>query len=444
VKKLAILGGRESGVGAALLAKKEGWEVWVSDFGAIPDKFRVELEQAGIPFEENGHDESQILDADYVVKSPGIPHKVPIVKKIKEKGIPLISEIEFASWYTRGKIIAITGANGKTTTTSLIYWVLSREGLDVACAGNIGDSFAKMLAQGDHAYWVLEISSFQLDDIERFKPWVAILTNITPDHLDRYGYEIGNYAAAKYKIAENQGPDDYFIYCADDPLTMEYMKGSRVNAQKLGFSLNKQDGMTAWMEDKTIHVQMFNDDFDLNYDRMTVRGQHNAYNTMAAAIVSRVLDLRKDSIRESFADFQNIEHRLEKVAVVRGVEFINDSKATNVNSTWYALESVNKQMVWIAGGVDKGNDYSLLVPLVEKKVKTIIALGTDNRKIHEAFGPKVNLIINTTSMEEAVNLAYHLADKDEAVLLSPACASFDLFENYEDRGRQFKECVREL
>lgn len=444
MKKLAILGGRESGVGAALLGKQQGYEVWVSDFGSIPDKFVQELETAQISFEQGGHDEAKILAADLVVKSPGIPEKAPIVKKIREKGIQLVSEIEFASWFAKGKMIAITGSNGKTTVTSMIGWVLSQAGLDVAVGGNIGESFARILAQGDHAYYVLEISSFQLDDIQKLKPWIAVLTNITPDHLDRYNYDISQYAASKYRITENQGPEDHFIYCLDDELTMKYMKDHPVTAQKHGFSINQKDGSAAWMDDKTIRLQMFNDDFDLNYDRMTVRGQHNAYNTMAAAIVSRILDLRKDSIRESFADFQNIEHRLEKVAIVRGVEFINDSKATNVNSAWYALESVNKPMIWIAGGVDKGNDYSSIVPLVEKKVKTIIALGKDNRKIHEAFGPKVNLIINTIDMEEAVGLAYHLADKGDAVLLSPACASFDLFENYEERGRIFKNAVKDL
>ncbi len=442
--KIAVLGGKESGVGAAILAQHLGFAVWVSEFGAIPDKYKAELQQFGIAWEEGGHTEERILDADLVVKSPGIPEKAPIIKAIRAQGIEIASEIEFASRYTDSKIIAITGSNGKTTTTLLIHHMLVKCGLDAGCAGNVGDSFARMVALDPKPYYVLEVSSFQLDDIKSFKPAIAILTNITPDHLDRYNYELQNYADAKFRIAENQTAADHFIYCMDDPITMELLVSKNIKSQQHGFAWEKQAGAVAWVEHKEIRLEMNLDNSAFSIDAMTLQGRHNMYNSMAAAVVGSVLDLSKDKIRDAFTDFRNAEHRLEKVAVVRGVEFINDSKATNVNSTWYALESVDRPVIWIAGGVDKGNDYTSLIPLVEKKVKCLIAIGNDVLKIHKAFSSKVDMIVNTQSMFEAVKLAYHMSDKGDCVLLSPACASFDMFEDYQDRGRQFKNAVREL
>lgn len=444
MKKAVILGARESGAGAALLAQKQGWDVFVSDGGPIPAKFREELLAMGVRFEEGQHTQAQVLSADLVIKSPGIPEKAEVVQAIRSKGIPLISEIEFASRYTDAKIIAITGANGKTTTTLLTHWMLTHCGVDAGLAGNVGTSFAKMVATESHPYYVVEVSSFQLDDIQSFRPWISVLLNITPDHLDRYGYSLQNYADAKFKIAVNQTADDHFIWCMDDEVTAQYINEKNIRARIHGFCLDKRPGATAWFEKPTILAQMNQDTFTYDYDRMNLKGRHNVYNTMAAAVIARVMELRNDDVRDAFTDFRNVEHRLEKVAVVRGVEFINDSKATNVNSAWFALESIDKPVIWIAGGVDKGNDYSILVPLVEKKVKTIVGLGKDVRKIHEAFGRKVNMIVNTESMDEAVKMAYHLSDKGDCVLLSPACASFDLFENYEDRGRQFKKHVMAL
>ena len=441
--RLTILGGKESGAGAAVLGNVKGWDVFVSDFGQIPDRYKVQLKNAGIAFEEGGHSEDRILASDLVVKSPGIPEKAPIVKALRKANVPIVSEIEFASRYTDAKIIAITGSNGKTTVTSLVYEMLRHAGLDVGLGGNIGESFALQVAEKDHEYFVLEVSSFQLDDIDTFKPWISVLTNITPDHLDRYEYDVEKYAASKYRIAENLGPDDYFIYCLDDELTLQYMPEG-LKPRKLGFSMEKETISVAWSEGHDIWIDFDTKLTKYNYNSMQLEGKHNMYNTMAAGIIGSIMDLRKDSVRESFADFQSIEHRLEKVLIVRGIEFINDSKATNVNSAWYALESVNKPIVWIAGGVDKGNDYSILVPLVEQKVKAIVALGKDVRKIHQAFGPKVPMIMSVQSMEEAVDVSYHLGDKGDAVLLSPACASFDLFEDYQDRGRRFKTAVRQL
>jgi UDP-N-acetylmuramoylalanine--D-glutamate ligase len=442
--KVSILGGKESGVGAAILAQRLGFAVWVSEYGSIPDKYKAELASHGIEFEEGGHSEARVLDADLVVKSPGIPEKAPIVKAVREKGIELVSEIEFASRHTDSTLIAITGSNGKTTTTLLTHHMMLKAGLDAGCAGNVGDSFARMVALDPKPYYVLEVSSFQLDDIRHFKPHIAVLTNITPDHLDRYGYEVRNYADAKFRVAENQNSDDHFIWCMDDPITAEILPEKYIKAQIHGFSYEKQPGAAAWVEHNEIKLAMNLDQSSFSIDAMTLQGRHNMYNTMAAAVVGSILDLRKDKIRDAFADFRNAEHRLEKVAVVRGVEFINDSKATNVNSTWYALECMDRPIIWIAGGVDKGNDYAPLVPLVEKKVKCIIALGTDVLKIHKAFSQKVDMIVNTNSMEECVKMAYHMSNKGDVVLLSPACASFDLFEDYQDRGRQFKAAVREL
>ncbi|MFN8396839.1 MAG: UDP-N-acetylmuramoyl-L-alanine--D-glutamate ligase [Bacteroidia bacterium] len=442
--KVTVLGGKESGVGAAILAQHLGYAVWVSEFGSIPDKYKSELSQYGIAYEEGGHTEERVLDADLVVKSPGIPEKAPIIKAIRAKGIEIASEIEFASRHTDSVIIAITGSNGKTTTTLLTHHVLAKAGLDAGCAGNVGDSFARMVALDPKPYYVLEVSSFQLDDIRSFRPHIAVLTNITPDHLDRYDYELRNYADAKFRVAENQTPSDHFIWCMDDPITAEILPEKYIKAQVHGFSYDKLPGSVAWVEHNEIRLAMNLDHSAYSIDAMTLQGRHNMYNTMAAAVVGSILELRKDKIRDAFADFRNAEHRLEKVAVVRGVEFINDSKATNVNSTWYALECVERPVIWIAGGVDKGNDYAPLVPLVEKKVKCIIALGKDVLKIHKAFSHKVDMIVNTSSMEECVKMAYHLSNKGDTVLLSPACASFDLFEDYQDRGRQFKNAVREL
>ncbi|MBL0018648.1 MAG: UDP-N-acetylmuramoyl-L-alanine--D-glutamate ligase [Bacteroidetes bacterium] len=442
--KITVLGGKESGVGAAILAQQLGFAVWVSEFGVIPDKYKAEMNAHGIAFEEGGHTEEKVLDADLVVKSPGIPEKAPIIKAIRAKGIEIASEIEFASRHTDSTIVAITGSNGKTTTTLLIHHMLVKAGLDAGCAGNVGDSFARMVALDPKPYYVLEVSSFQLDDIRTFKPHIAVLTNITPDHLDRYNYELRNYADAKFRVAENQTAADHFIWCMDDPISAEILPQKNIKAQVHGFSYDKLPGTVAWVENNTIRLEMQLDHSTFSIDAMTIQGRHNVYNTMAAAVVGSVLELRKDKIRDAFSDFRNAEHRLEKVAVVRGVEFINDSKATNVNSTWYALESVDRPVIWIAGGVDKGNDYASLIPLVEKKVKCIIALGNDVLKIHKAFSQKVDMIVNTNSMEECVKMAYHMSNKGDCVLLSPACASFDLFEDYQDRGRQFKNAVKEL
>lgn len=444
MKRVAILGAGESGVGAAILAKAKGYSVWVSDFGKVKANYREELEAEGIAFEEGGHDEAKILAANVVVKSPGIPEKAPIVQKIRQAGIQLVSEIEFASWYTEAKLIAITGSNGKTTTTMMVHQLLKKAGLNAGCAGNIGDSFARQVAREDYDLYVLEVSSFQLDDIENFRPEIAILTNITPDHLDRYEDSLDKYADAKFRIAENQTEEDHFIYCMDDPKTGEKLAEKNIKAKQYGFSYQHKAGTVAWIENEAIQLEMNLEHSSFSIDAMTVQGRHNLYNSMAAGVVGRILDLRKDTIRESFSDFRNVEHRLEKVAMVRGVEFINDSKATNVNSTWYALESCDRPIIWIAGGVDKGNDYENLLPLVEQKVKCIVALGEDVLKIHHAFSKKVDMIVNTRSMEEAVKMSYHLSDDGDCVLLSPACASFDLFDNYEDRGRQFKAQVRTL
>ena len=416
----------------------------VSDFGVIPEKYKSEFVARGIDFEEGGHSEEKILGADLVVKSPGIPEKAPIMKKIRAAGIKVVSEIEFGSWYTDATLIGITGANGKTTTTLLTYHVLKTGGLNVGCAGNVGDSFARMVAEESYDVYVLEVSSFQLDDIHDFRPHIAVLTNITPDHLDRYEYKLENYVDAKFRIAMNQRPEDHFIYCLDDEVTMQYLNTKHIKAQLHGFSYDQREGSVAWVENNEMVLSMNFDQSAYSIESMTLQGRHNMYNSMAAAVVGRLMDVRKDKVRDAFSDFRNAEHRLEKVAVVRGVEFINDSKATNVNSTWYALESINRPVVWIAGGVDKGNDYSILAPLVEKKVRCIVALGQDVLKIHHAFSRKVEMIVNTMSMEEAVKMSYHLANKGDCVLLSPACASFDLFDDYQDRGRQFKQYVRDL
>ena len=443
-KNIAILGAGESGVGAAYLAQQQGYDVFVSDFGAIAPNYKEQLQGWNILFEENQHTESEILKATEVIKSPGIPDKAPIIKKIKEKGIPIISEIEFAGRYTDAKIIGITGSNGKTTTTSLTYFILKNAGLNVGLAGNIGQSFAYQVATEKFDYYVLELSSFMLDDMYRFKTDIAVLLNITPDHLDRYDYKLENYAASKFRITQNQTVDDVFIYCADDEETLKGMDGKAFNAQLLPFSIKKKVTPGAYLQDDKIIIQTNQQPFEMTITELALQGKHNIYNSMASGIVARVLDLRNDTIRESMAQFKNIEHRLEFVAKISGISFINDSKATNVNSTWYALESMTSDVVLILGGVDKGNDYSMLRDLVKQKVKAIVCLGKDNQRIHDAFEDDVDVIVNTTSAQEAATIAYHLSTKGDTVLLSPACASFDLFKNYEDRGRQFKEAVKEL
>ncbi|MCB0507596.1 MAG: UDP-N-acetylmuramoyl-L-alanine--D-glutamate ligase [Bacteroidetes bacterium] len=443
-KRIVILGSGESGVGAAILAQQQDFDVFVSDFGTIKSNYKEELTQHQIAFEENQHTEENILNADIIIKSPGIPDKAPIIKKIKEKNIEIISEIEFASRYSKATIIAITGTNGKTTTTSLTYHILSNAGLDVGLGGNIGTSFARQVANGDKQYFVLELSSFQLDNCVTFRPHIAVLCNITEDHLDRYEYKFENYIRSKFSITKNQTNEDYFIFCQDDETTINYFDFANNAVQKIPFSYFQKVSEGAYVEDKNIIIQLNKTNFIMPISELSVQGIHNSYNSMAAAISAKLVGVRNEKIRESLEDFKSLEHRLEFVATVKGVDFINDSKATNVNSTWYALESMTKPIVLIAGGVDKGNDYTLIKELVNQRVKAIICLGKDNDKLHEAFASEVGYIVDARSMEEAVQLAYNISEKGDAVLLSPCCASFDLFENYEDRGKQFKRNVFNL
>ncbi|WP_034889442.1 UDP-N-acetylmuramoyl-L-alanine--D-glutamate ligase [Gillisia sp. Hel_I_29] len=442
--KIAILGAGESGVGTAILAKKQGFDVFVSDFGKIKAKYKAALEILGVDWEEAGHDIPRILDADVVMKSPGIPESVAIVKQLIEKGVPVISEIEFAATYTDAKIIGITGSNGKTTVTKWIYHVLKAGGISVGMAGNVGDSFAKQVAETTPDWYVLELSSFQLDGIIDFKPHISVLTNITPDHLDRYNYNLDEYVASKFRITENQTEQDYFIYDADDQIISEWLKDHPVIAQQLPFSLKEKLKNGAYEEDNNIKVNINNSQFIMPTKSLSLEGKHNTKNAMAASTVSQLLRIRKETIRASMENFQGVEHRLENVLKINNVQYINDSKATNVNATYYALESMKAETVWIVGGVDKGNNYAELLPLVNEKVKAIICLGIDNAKIFESFGNCVDVIAETQSMAEAVKMAYSIAESSNVVLLSPACASFDLFENYEDRGRQFKDAVRNL
>ncbi len=443
-KKIAILGGGESGIGTAILAKKNAYEVFLSDRGKIKDKFKEVLRHIEIEWEDEKHTESRIFDADVVMKSPGIPDTAPLIKQLIEKGVPVISEIEFASWFSEVPVIGITGSNGKTTVTNLVQHLLKEGGVNSGMGGNIGNSYAKMVAEETHDWFVLELSSFQLDGIEKFNPHIAILTNITPDHLDRYDYKLENYIASKFRITENQTEEDYFIYDADDKNITEWLKRHPVKSQKLPFSIEKKIGNGAYIENENIVVNINNSKFTMPTSELALQGKHNTKNAMAASMVSQLLRIRKQTIRESMASFQGVEHRLEKVLKINNVLYINDSKATNVNATFYALESMESETVWILGGVDKGNVYDDLLPLVNEKVKAIICLGVDNEKIKASFGNIVETMVETTSMNEAVQMAYRLADKGDNVLLSPACASFDLFENYEDRGRQFKEAVRNL
>jgi len=442
--KLVVLGGGESGVGAAVLGKQKGYEVFVSDAGEIAKKYKEVLLKHEILFEENKHTESKVLVADLVMKSPGIPETVPLVLKLKAEGISVISEIEFAAKYTEATIVGITGSNGKTTTTMLVHHILKDAGLKVGIAGNIGISFAKQIAQGAQENYVLELSSFQLDGIENFNSHIAILTNITPDHLDRYDYDFEKYIASKFRITKNQKASDYLIYDADDEAINTWLKAHQTKAQLLPFSLKKELAYGAFLKDNNIIININKDTFKMPISTLAVKGNHNVKNTMAATMAAQLLQIRKETIKESLANFEGVEHRLENVAKVKGVEYINDSKATNVNATFYALECMDRQTVWIVGGVDKGNDYSDLLPLVREKVKAIVCLGLDNQKIKDMFGSVVDIVVETAGAEEAVKVAHKLSENGDAVLLSPACASFDLFENYEDRGRQFKGAVRNL
>jgi UDP-N-acetylmuramoylalanine--D-glutamate ligase len=442
--RIVILGAGESGAGSAILAKKEGFDVFVSDMGTIKPQYRELLEKNRIRFEEGKHTEEEILAASEIIKSPGIPEKAPIIKLVHERGIPVISEIEFAGRYTIGVKICITGSNGKTTTTKLIWHMLKKAGKRVALTGNVGNSFAMAVAEGGYDYYVIELSSFQLDGMYDFRADIAILLNITPDHLDRYGYELQNYVDSKFRVTQNQTRSEYLIYWAEDPIIKAELAKKEYGMTLLPFSADRTEGMTAFIENNELIIDYKHKTNLMTIHDLALKGRHNTYNSMAAAIAGKVLNIRKDVIRESLTDFQGVEHRLEPVISVQGINFINDSKATNVNSTWYALECMEGKVIWIAGGIDKGNDYSELFEVVKKKVKAVVCLGKDNKKILDAFKDMIPTIVETTSMEEAVRSSYYLATKGDTVLLSPACASFDLFNNYEDRGRQFKVAVRNL
>jgi UDP-N-acetylmuramoylalanine--D-glutamate ligase len=443
-RRIVILGAGESGAGSAVLALKQGFDVFVSDKGQIRDVYREILDKNKIEWEEGKHTEKKILTADEVIKSPGVKEDAPIVIMLREKKIPVISEIEFAGRYAKGEKICITGSNGKTTVTNLIYHILKKAGKNAAMTGNVGNSFAMAVAEGSYDYYVIEISSFQLDGMFEFKADVAVLMNITPDHLDRYGYKLQNYIDSKLRITQNQTKSDFLIYWADDPIIKAELAKKKYRMTLLPFSDTSTENMTSYVENDKLIIDYQHKTNLMTIHELALKGRHNIYNSMAAAIAGKVLNIRKDVIRESLADFQGVEHRLEPVIKVSGINFINDSKATNVNSTWYALECMETDVIWIVGGVDKGNDYSELFPIVKQKVRAVVCLGKDNKKIIESFKDKVPTIVETTSMEEAVRSSYYLAKKGETVLLSPACASFDLFNNYEDRGRQFKAAVRNL
>lgn len=440
---IAILGAGESGLGAAILAKKMDNSVWLSDRGAIKDKYKAELEEQQIAFEEGMHSADKILSADVIIKSPGIPNTAPIVVQAREKGLPVISEIEFASYYTQAKIVGITGSNGKTTTTMLTHHIFKKAGLKVGLAGNVGVSFARQVATEDQDWYIIELSSFQLEDVVHFRPNIAMILNISPDHLDRYNYEMSAYVDAKFKITKNMTENDWLIFNADDALITEALARHQILAKPAPFSSHKPFEVGGYIYNNQLIINL-KDQFIMSIYDLALKGKHNAQNSLASSIASRIADIKKEIIRESLSDFQNVEHRLEFVARVNGIEFINDSKATNVNSTWYALESMEKPTVWIVGGVDKGNDYAELFDLVKEKVKAIICLGMDNAKIIDAFKDQVETIVEAGSATEAVAWGYRLAAKDETVLLSPCCASFDLFVDYEDRGNQFKQAVRAL
>ncbi len=443
--RLVILGAGESGIGAALLGKKQGFDVFVSDGGQIKDIYKQELAVNQIPFEEGHHSWDIILGADEIVKSPGIPEKSELMKKVRERGVPVISEIELAWRFSKDKkIIAITGSNGKSTTTALTHHIFRTAGLNAALVGNIGVSYAKQVALEPADYYIIEVSSFQLDDIVEFKPNVAILLNITPDHLDRYDYKMENYAASKFRIAMNQTKEDYFIYCKDDPEIRKYLSTKPIFSEPIPFSIMEPLNEGGFIANDQVNIQVKDEPVIMSMYDLALKGKHNLYNSMAAGIAGRTMDIRKEKIRESLSTFSSLEHRMEYVATVRGVDFINDSKATNVNSVWFALESMERPVILIMGGVDKGNDYSAIRDLVREKVKAIVCLGVDNRPIHEALSKDMEVMVNTDNMKDAVAAAFQLSSKGDVVLLSPACASFDLFKNYEERGRQFKEAVREL
>lgn len=443
MKRLVILGGGESGVGTALLAKAKGYEVFVSDKGKIKEKYKDVLIHNAIEFEDEQHTESKILNADIVMKSPGIPDKAPMVKTIRDKGILVVSEIEFAAKFTNATIVGITGSNGKTTTATLTHHILKQD-LEVGLSGNIGDSFAKQILEHNYDNYVLEISSFQLDDIVDFKPHIAVLLNITPDHLDRYDYKFENYIDSKFRIAMNQTKADYLIYDADDDVINEWLQTHKIQSTLLPFSITKVIDNGAYLDKKDIKITIDNNQIIMPTANLALEGKHNIKNAMAASTVAHLLKIRKQTIRESLENFQGVEHRLEHVLKINKVQYINDSKATNVNATYYALESMETPTIWIVGGVDKGNNYEELFPFVNEKVKAIICLGVDNEKLFQNFGNMVDVMVETQFMSEAVKIAYKIAEAGDTVLLSPACASFDLFENYEDRGRQFKNAVRNL
>ncbi len=442
--RLVVLGGGESGVGTAILGKQKGYEVFVSDYGKIKESYKQVLLQNGIEWEDEKHTESLILNANVVMKSPGIPDKAPIVKKLVEKGIPVISEIEFAAPFTKAITIGITGSNGKTTTTMLTYHLLKSAGLNVGLAGNIGKSFAEQVAEDKYDSYVLELSSFQLDGIVNYKPHIAIITNISPDHLDRYDYKYENYIESKFRITMNQTEEDYLIYDADDEAISEWLKKNKTKAKLIPFSLTQTFEEGAFIKDNTMESIINQEEFKMETESIALEGKHNLKNAMAATSVAKLMQIRKATIRESLSNFQGVEHRLEKVLKIQNVQYINDSKATNVNAAFFALDSMTTPTVWIVGGVDKGNDYNELMALVREKVKAIICLGVDNRKIIDAFGNVVDIMVEVNTMNDAVKMAQRISEKGDTVLLSPACASFDLFENYEDRGRQFKDAVHNL
>ncbi|NNJ88657.1 MAG: UDP-N-acetylmuramoyl-L-alanine--D-glutamate ligase [Eudoraea sp.] len=444
MERLVILGGGESGAGTAILGKQKGYEVFVSDKDKIKDKYKDVLTHFGIDWEEGGHSEEKILNADLVMKSPGIPDKVPLVQKLAANKIPIISEIEFAGRYTDATIIGITGSNGKTTTTMLIHHILKQAGYSVGMAGNIGDSFAKMVAESTYEYYVLEISSFQLDGITKFRPHIGVLTNITPDHLDRYEYDFQKYIASKFRITMNQTKEDHFIYDADDEVIVDYLLKHPIQAKLLPFSLEVEGEQGTHIRDKHFVIKTEQGTMEMTSDSLALEGKHNLKNTMAAITAAKLVGIRKETIRESIQNFQGAAHRLEKVLKIHHVQYINDSKATNVNATYYALDSMSTPTVWIVGGLDKGNDYKVLMPLVREKVKAIICLGMDNTKLRQTFQNAVDIFVETYAMSEAIKVAYKIAERGDTVLLSPACASFDLFKNYEDRGNQFKEAIKNL
>jgi UDP-N-acetylmuramoylalanine--D-glutamate ligase len=443
--KIVVLGAGESGVGAAVLAKVKGFDVFVSDKGKIEKKYKNVLSQFDIEFEEGNHSEKLILQAEEVIKSPGIPDNVPVIKSLVQKGIKIISEIEFAGRYTNAKKICITGSNGKTTTTLLIHHIFKNAGLNAGLAGNVGQSFAMQVATKNYDYYVLEISSFQLDGMYDFKADIAVILNITPDHLDRYNYDFQNYTDSKFRILQNQTNNDLFIYCMDDKVIIDEISKRKILSKTYPFTIQKNiSNEGAYLSENNIIINIKSTKFIMTLEELALQGKHNIYDSMAAGISARLFDIRKDTIKKCLSDFQNVEHRLEYVATIHGIEFINDSKATNINSVWYALESMDRPVIWIAGGIDKGNDYNILRGMVRKKVKAIVCLGVENNKIYNAFADDVETIVETTSASDAVKTAFNLAEKDEIVLLSPACASFDLFNNYEDRGKKFKKAVNEL